>query len=53
MSNYIYKFANQIKYNAVPPINDVLLAFRTLKAIPDGLRCCQKLLAVLLHIFKQ
>ncbi len=45
MSNYIYKFANQIKYNAVPPINDVLLAFRTLKAIPCGLTLLSKVVS--------
>lgn len=42
MSNYIYKFANKIKHNVVPPINDVLLAFRTLKEIPGGLTLLSK-----------
>jgi len=45
MSNYISTFTNKIKNKAVPPVNDVLLAFRTLKNVPGGLTLLSKIVS--------
>ena len=45
MSNYISTFTNKIKNKAVPPVNDVLIAFRTLKTVPGGLTLLSKVVS--------
>lgn len=45
MSNYISTFTNKIKNKAVPPVNDVLIAFRTLKNVPGGLTLLSKVVS--------
>lgn len=45
MSNYISTFTNKIKNKAVPPLNDVLLAFKTLKNVPGGLTLLSKVVS--------
>ncbi len=45
MSNYISTFTNKIKNKAVPPVPDVLIAFRTLKNVPGGLTLLSKVVS--------
>lgn len=45
MSNYISTLTNKIKNKAVPPVNDVLFAFKTLKNVRGGLTLLSKVVS--------